>query len=579
MTAAFDSTFRFLPLRNFDSVPGGHVVVLAPHPDDEVIGAGGAMAHHAARNDKVTVVHMTDGSGGDREGKARGAIADVRKQEARNAGRVLGVTEYKALDFPDGALRPEGAFLSGLTGALESLRPDVLYVPSPFEHHPDHRATLLLASRALDQSRLAPAVILYEVNEPQQAGYLLDITTVFDAKERALKCFASQQAYMDVVRKALTANRARTVNVDLAEVGAAEAYLQLDARKLGEWVEGVGALRTLLDELAAGPDVRSDATPSDAGPREKGESVAAVSCVISTWNKCDDVRENLLALHRQTMRPAEIVVVDNASSDGTAQMVLSEFPAVKLIRMPHSKFGACETFNIGMKAVSQPLTAIMDDDVVAPPDWIEKLVRRLDREPDTTAMISSNVIEPEMPEEFLAAERNERYMATFRGCGTLARSDVLRRAGYYDERFFIYGNERDLAARVLSLGFRILQYPDAEIFHKTPFGMKAGARSLYYHVRNFWLYAFKNCTVPQIVRASWVLAGKGLGLRGGGEGGGAGKFSADASGTIGIDRAVKETPRGLWIAAKATLAAIALLPYCLRRRQVCRSPDFVPPVQ
>src|SRR5690606_35145816 len=105
------------------------------------------------------------------------------------------------------------------------------------------------------------------------------------------------------------------------------------------------------------------------------------------------------------------------------------------------------------------------------------------------------------------------YASTFRGCGTLARADVLRRAGLYDERFFIYGNERDLAARVLGLGYRILQEPDAVLHHRTPFGMKAGARSLYYHVRNFWLYAFKNCRWRDVARMALALARK---ARGGG---------------------------------------------------------------
>src|SRR5690606_32147831 len=214
-----------------------------------------------------------------------------------------------------------------------------------------------------------------------------------------------------------------------------------------------------------------------------------VTCVISTWNKCDDVRENLLALGRQTRPPAEIVVVDNASRDGTQEMIRREFPHVKLLVTAHDRVGACETFNMGFEAATQPLTAIMDDDVVAPPDWLEKLVTRLEREPETTAMVSSKVVEPGMPDEFLSSPtvNRERYMATFRGCGTLARTDVLRRAGLYDEVFFIYGNERDLATRVLNLGYRILQYPPAEIFHKTPFGLKPVKRSLYYHVRNFWL--------------------------------------------------------------------------------------------
>jgi GT2 family glycosyltransferase len=292
-----------------------------------------------------------------------------------------------------------------------------------------------------------------------------------------------------------------------------------------------------------------------------------VSCVLTSFNKKNDVRSNLLALHCQTYPPSEIIVVDNHSQDGTAEMVRKEFSNVKLIEMPNSSFGACETFNIGFKAATSEFIAIMDDDVVAPPDWIARIMERFEREPGTTAMISSKVIEPGMPDSFIDAEKEERYMATFRGCGTIARSDVLRRAGYYDEKFFIYGNERDLAARVLNLGYRILQYPPAALFHSTPFGMKAGKRSLYYHVRNFWLYAFKNCSWADVFRAGLVLTLRGLGLS-------KGAHATDAVGTIGLEQSIKGTPGGKRIALKATLDAIKLLPYCLKHRNVCRSKDF-----
>lgn len=299
-----------------------------------------------------------------------------------------------------------------------------------------------------------------------------------------------------------------------------------------------------------------------------------ISAVISTWNRVSDLEENLRALEAQTRPPEETIVVDNASTDGTPDLVKRVFPAVKLIEMPSSAAGACTTFNIGFKAVRHEYTAIMDDDVVAPGPWLETIMRRFDCEPATTAMISSKVIEPGMPEAFRTSpEVNRvRYMCTFRGCGSVARTTVLERAGYYDEKFFIYGNERDLAARILNLGYRILQYPEAKIHHKTPFGMKAGKRSLYYHTRNFWLYAFKYMSWATLFHAATKLALKGMGKTTGGS------VSADATGTIGLDRALKKTPGGLRIAMKATAAAFFLLPYCLKHREVCRSPDFKPPL-
>lgn len=308
-----------------------------------------------------------------------------------------------------------------------------------------------------------------------------------------------------------------------------------------------------------------------------------ISAVISTWNKRDAVLANVAALKAGRRRPDEIVVVDNCSTDGTAAALRERHPDVVLVEMPHDRKGACETFNIGFRTATGDAVAIMDDDVVATPEWLEVLEAALLSEPPTTALVSSRVIEPGMPEAYQRAEvaRGRYYAATFRGCGTLARASVLAAAGGYDERFFIYGNERDLAARVLAAGHRILQLPDAVIHHATPFGMKAGKRSLYYHVRNFWLYAFKNCAWGDILRAVWSMTGKGLGGGGGRREHGAATAGSEdheleATGTMGLGRALRETPGAWWIVTKATAAGFLLLPYCLSRRAVVRSPDFRP---
>jgi GT2 family glycosyltransferase len=308
-----------------------------------------------------------------------------------------------------------------------------------------------------------------------------------------------------------------------------------------------------------------------------------ISAVISTWNKREAVLANVAALKAGRRRPDEIVVVDNCSTDGTAAALRERHPDVVLVEMPHDRKGACETFNIGFRTATGDAVAIMDDDVVATPGWLEALEAALESEPPTTALVSSRVIEPGMPEAYQGAEvaRGRYYAATFRGCGTLARACVLDATGGYDERFFIYGNERDLAARVLAAGHRILQLPDAVIHHATPFGMKAGRRSLYYHVRNFWLYAFKNCAWGDILRAVWSMTGQGLGGGGGRREHGAATAGSEdreleATGTMGLGRALRETPGAWWIVTTATAAGFLLLPYCLSRRAVVRSPDFRP---
>jgi len=307
-------------------------------------------------------------------------------------------------------------------------------------------------------------------------------------------------------------------------------------------------------------------------------SLPRTTAVLSTWNKREDLRENLRSLRAQTLPFAAIVVVDNASSDGTAAMVRAEFAEVQLIEMPHDRHGACETFNVGFEAARTELIAILDDDIVMPPDWLAKSTRRLQAEPPTTAIVSTQVIEPGMPEEYRRSARfnQERYMSTFRGCASLARREALRRAGWYDERLYIYGNERDLTCRLLNLGFRVLQYPGASVFHKTPFGIKMGKRSLYYHARNAWLSMLKYAPLGDLLRMPFLVLRQVV-LRGEREEAGGGV--TDATGTIGIGRSLRETPGAPWVVTKAACSVLWNVPYCLAHRQPVRSADFELPIR
>jgi GT2 family glycosyltransferase len=300
--------------------------------------------------------------------------------------------------------------------------------------------------------------------------------------------------------------------------------------------------------------------------------------VVSTWNKKDDLRENLRSLRTQTRPFAEIIVVDNASTDGTVEMIGREFPDVRLIVMPHDRYGACETFNIGFASARHELVAILDDDIVMQPEWLEKTTERLAREPATTAILSTQVVEPGTPQTYLDALANqrERYMSTFRGCASLARAAALRQAGGYDERLFIYGNERDLTCRLLNLGYRVLQYPGTGVFHKTPFGIKMGRRSLYYHARNAWLTMLKYAPLGDLLKMPFLVLSRVV-FRG--EAKEAEGEVVDATGTIGIGRSLRETPGAWWVVLRAAFGVLVNVPYCLKHRRPVRASDFELPIR
>lgn len=577
----------FPPLLDFASLPR-RVLVVAPHADDEVFGCGGMLALHGRRGDAVRVVILTDGAAGD-PGGHEADLAKVRRAESLAAGAVLCAAEHRFLGLPDGGLSEAAELEERLAAELADFAPELVYGPSPQEQHPDHRA----ASRALLAALSAGPkrrVLLYGVNAQVTAGALFDTTSVWETKLDAIRCFESQLRYHDFVTKAEAVDRSRTVNIEDQAVRTVEGFADLSSTAVLAYERAVAALLDAVagpghglqpaaeaaNAVAAQPRAAT-AQPVASRPSAADRGLPGTTAVISTWNKAGDVLANLAAIEAQSLPFDEIVVVDNASSDDTVRRITAAHPRVRLIVMPHDRYGACETFNIGFASVRTPLTAILDDDVVLPPEWLEKTTLRLLAEPKSTAIVSTKVVEPGMPESYrLSPEVNEeRYMSTFRGCSSLARSDALREAGYYDERLFIYGNERDLTCRLLNLGYRVLSYPEVETFHRTPFGIKMGKRSLYYHARNAFLGMLKYAPLPDLVALPFLAFSKVLLRSSKDEESGT---VAVAVGTIGIGRSVRETKGAWWVLVKAGASVLWNVPYCLRRRQPVRSPDFELPL-
>ncbi len=538
---------------------GGRLLVLAAHPDDEVLGCGGTLALAIRAGAQVRVFVASDG-GAQSEGVERQTLALARAEESRRAGCHLGVQDFVFAELPDGRLGAHWGLTERLLAEFESFGPQWVLSPSPLELHPDHLALAAAAAAALAR-RPEQRALLYGVNTQVPATVLFDVTSAAAQKRAALLEFKSQGGEV-LAEKSAATERARTINVEDPRIEAIEGFVEVLGPGALEYARRARAL-----ELASGADAA----------RSPAADPMAATAVITTWNKCADLCANLDGLRAQTRPFAAIVVVDNASKDDTASVLRASYPEVRLVVMPHSNYGACETFNIGFATATTPLIAILDDDVVLPPEWLARTVERLEREPPSTAIVSTEVVEPQMPQSYLNSPQlsRERYMSTFRGCASLARTAALRAAGGYDERLYIYGNERDLTCRLLNLGYRVLQYPSVRAFHRTPFGIKMGKRSLYYHARNAWLTMLKYAPAGQLARLPWLVLTRvifrGKSKEHGGE-------ITDATGTIGIGRSLRETPGAAWVVFKAALSVLANVPYCLRHRAPCRAADFQLPL-
>jgi LmbE family N-acetylglucosaminyl deacetylase len=217
----------FSPLLPRDPLMGP-VLVLAAHPDDEVIGAGSMLAFHASKGHEVTVVHATDGAQGDPGQREAGDIRDIRRAEGIEALRRLGLGPARHWDMPDGQL-PE--HLADLTKRVEDVirevKPKTLYSFHAGEAHRDHRA---IAKATADAALALPEdcrCLLFGVNFVPAGGTLFDTTDMYPKNYEALKAYASQNAYIDLPGMSEHRERAATVNLDIGGVLYGEMFLDL----------------------------------------------------------------------------------------------------------------------------------------------------------------------------------------------------------------------------------------------------------------------------------------------------------------------------------------------------------------
>lgn len=212
--------------------PPGPVLCVAPHPDDETIGCGGALARHAERGDEVTVVVASSGEGSG--GGARGLTA-TREHEVATACDALGVGAPHLLRLPDGEL---AGHASALADALADLgrKAATVYTPSLLDAHRDHRAV----NRALARARLDARMFGYEVWSPAPVDALLDVTAVWARKERALAAYASARRQVDYLRTSAGLAAYRSSAGGLGGQGYAEGFLTLPAVEHADLVLRLG---------------------------------------------------------------------------------------------------------------------------------------------------------------------------------------------------------------------------------------------------------------------------------------------------------------------------------------------------
>jgi GT2 family glycosyltransferase len=248
-------------------------------------------------------------------------------------------------------------------------------------------------------------------------------------------------------------------------------------------------------------------------------SAERISVAVTTFNAATDIADCLRALQRvEGVEIDDVIVVDNASTDETCEIVERGFPRVRLIRLPENK-GPCPARNVGLREAKNRLVFQVDSDVIVAPDCVAKLLAEMGATPDV-AVASPRAVDAAnrdvvhydggsfhyagvMALRHFFKPRAECRDVTedvdaFISLAALVDRDALLAVGGYDETFFILFEDHDLSYRLRLAGRRIRSVHDALVDHRSGTagisfrgGSRYPARRLWLHSRNRWLVVLK----------------------------------------------------------------------------------------
>jgi GT2 family glycosyltransferase len=235
-----------------------------------------------------------------------------------------------------------------------------------------------------------------------------------------------------------------------------------------------------------------------------------LSIVIVNWNRLDDVRRNIGRLLRLEIPRSEIIVVDNGSTDGSAEY-LARFASIRLIRL-ETNLGPAAARNVGIDAAGGRYILFLDSDALLGRRGVSRLLRRMEADP-TLGVIGCRIVNAgtRRLDQWIYAEapqtheRVEFETYSFSAAGALARADALRESGGFWDELFIYNEEVDLSIRMIRSGYRIIYFPGAPVFHLgSPEGRIRSGAYWYYQIRNWIWIAYRH--YPPAARARMIVA-------------------------------------------------------------------------
>jgi GT2 family glycosyltransferase len=248
--------------------------------------------------------------------------------------------------------------------------------------------------------------------------------------------------------------------------------------------------------------------------------VGPISVVVVNFDGSAHLPACLEALFAQSLVPDEVLLVDNASSDGSEARALAEHPKLQLLRLAKNE-GPCPARNAGLAAARNAWVLLLDNDAVLMPDTLERLAQAAAQRPEAVVLQPRSVFATE-PERVHYDGGSLHYVGLFSlrnfytplsqalGQGSvevdgvvsvalLVKRELLLAIGGFDARFFILFEDLDLSLRLRLMGHTLLSVEEALVLHRggTPgISFRSGAdypkRRAFLHSRNRWFVLLKN---------------------------------------------------------------------------------------
>ncbi len=234
-----------------------------------------------------------------------------------------------------------------------------------------------------------------------------------------------------------------------------------------------------------------------------------ISVIVVNWNGKAIIQKCLDGLRAQTLRDFSIIMVDNASQDGSLEIVQKNYPEV-IILAQSENLGFSAANNIAIKSVNTEYVALLNNDAVPHPDWLQNLIKALENHPeagfcaskmllydnprviDRTGDVYSTAATALLRGRGAPSQEFNIQEQVFGACAgaALYRTQMLDDIGLFDEDFFLVYEDVDLSFRAQLRGYKCIYVPDAVVYHQA--GRSIGADSpisVYYSHRNLeWVF-------------------------------------------------------------------------------------------